>query len=136
MFRKPRREDFPILAEHEAMEPFHKADVLYALEWSSIAPGTGGWDLLLDSEAETRLISVVPPGSETPRFLIFRSGADVNVLWISDAPCGDVMEVGRYPTLRAAVLGLCPLPKELVRQINEAMESLYPRSLRQRHRQA
>jgi len=135
MFRKPRREDFPMLAKHEGVEPFHQADVLYALEWSAVAPGMGGWNLLVDQEAETRLISVVPPGSEAPRFLIFRAGADVDVLWIGDSPGEDAMEVGHYPTLRAAVLGLCPVPKEQIRRINEAMESLYPRALRRRHRQ-
>lgn len=132
MFKKPRREDFPILADDEGTAEFHKADVLYALEWSATAPGAGGWDVLVDDEARTRLVSVVPPGSNVPTFLIFRKGAETEVIWINPATTGEVLEVGRYPSLRAAVLALCPLHEALVQKVNEAMESLYPRTLRHR----
>ena len=38
---------------------FHRADILYALEWAAAAPGIGGWNVLLDDEQQTRQVSVV-----------------------------------------------------------------------------
>ncbi|HET8995801.1 MAG TPA: hypothetical protein VFN42_03965, partial [Acetobacteraceae bacterium] len=62
MFVRPQRDDFPVLATYGTLVEFHCADVLFALEWSAVAPGVGGWDVLIDDERHTRLISVVPPG--------------------------------------------------------------------------
>lgn len=132
MFKESDSEDSFALAADEGITEFHRADVLYALEWSAVAPGAGGWNIRIDNEEHTRLVSVVAPGSERPTFFIFWKGGAVVVVWRRPIGARDVMEVGRYPSLRAAVMALCPLHADIVQQVNESMEVLYPRSLRQR----
>jgi hypothetical protein len=74
---------------------------------------------------------VVPPGAEQPAFFITRDGAEVTIMWLRHKVAnGALVEVGRYSSLREAVLTLCPLCDDLREMVNEAMEVLYPRSLR------
>jgi hypothetical protein len=107
---------------------FHRADVLYALEWAAVAPGLGRWGVLLDNAEETRLVSVLPPGSDVPAFLIFR--AEGHVLVIPRSTRDGSERVRRFRNLREAVLAICPLDDEKAVAVNEAMEVLYPRSFR------
>lgn len=112
-------------------ETFHRADILFVLEWASVAPGLGGWNVLLDNEQETRKVSVVPPGTGHPAFFITRSGSEVALhRYRPGADPGQVIEFARYSSLREAVLTVCALSGEEIETINEAMELLYPRSLR------
>jgi hypothetical protein len=130
MFNKPQRHQFPVLAAEAGSATFARADVLFALEWSAVAPGIGGWDVLLDDERHTRLVSVVPPGADLPSFFICWKGSDVAVTWLAPSGEGKATEMARYTNLRAAVLALCPLDGDQMQAVNESMEILYPRSLR------
>jgi hypothetical protein len=112
-------------------EVFAYADVLYALEWASLAPGLGGWTVLLDDDHETREILVIPPGMEQPAFCIYRSGRDVLLSWLRPTdPQRPEFEVARVASLREAVLLLCPLSEESIAAVHDSMEVMYPRSLR------
>jgi hypothetical protein len=131
MSKKTRRPGDAALDATEATSVFHQADVLYALEWAAVAPGLGGWNLVLDDEKRTRLVSVIPPGAENPAFFITRQGGEVTITWLRQKVMdGSLVEVGRFGSLREAVLTLCPLCDDLKEVVNEAMEALYPRSLR------
>lgn len=132
MFNKPQRDACPVLTADAGKARFPRADVLFALEWSAIAPGIGGWDVLIDDEKRTKLVSVVPPGSDVPSFFIYGKGRDVVVTWLAPNGRGEVMEVGRFTSLRTAVLALCPLTTEQMEMVNESLEILYPRALRSR----
>ena len=112
-----------------AQAVFDRADVLYALEWAAVAPGIGGWTVLLDDEDQTREVSVVPPGMEQPAFCMTRVGRDVSLTWLRLGGRPD-FEVARPASLREAVHLLCPLSEECTQAVNQAMEALYPRSLR------
>lgn len=127
MFKKPQRGDPLVLAADEGTADFATADLLFAMEWSTVAPGFGGWEVLVDDEKRTRLVSVVPPGSEVPTFFAFWKGRDIVVVWRRPGGESKITEVGRFTNLRAAVLKLCPLHEESVQHINETMETLYPR---------
>ncbi len=132
MSKKARRTAEAALFSTEATSVFHSSDVLYALEWAAVAPGLGGWNLVLDDDRRTRLVSVVPPGAENPAFFISRDGGEVTVNWLRQKSIdGALVEVGRFSSLREAVLTLCPLSDDLKELVNEAMEVLYPRSLRE-----
>lgn len=110
---------------------FHNADVLYALEWAATAPGIGGWNVLLDDDKQTRKLSVVPPGSEHPTFFITRTGAEVTVNWLrTTVEQGVPVKIGGFASLREAVRALCALSDEQLESVNDAMEAMYPRSLR------
>ena len=130
MFRKPKSEATLMLGPDEGKATFHRGDVLFALEWSAVAPGMGGWDVLIDDERATRLVSVVPPGADTPAFFIYLKQRDVVVRWLAPSGKGEPLEVGRFTSLRAALRALCPLNEDQLQAVNEAMEILYPRSLR------
>lgn len=108
---------------------FDRADVLYALEWAAVAPGLGGWTVLVDDEHRTHEVSVIPPGMERPAFRITRVGREVALTWLRLGGQPE-FEVARLASLREAVHLLCPLSDECTEAVNEAMEALYPRSLR------
>jgi hypothetical protein len=132
MSRKTRRSAEATLFSGETTALFHQADVLYALEWAAVAPGLGGWNLVLDDDRRTRLISVVPPGAEQPAFFITRDGKEVTITWLRQKVVdGALVEVGRFASLREALLTLCPLCDDLKEVVNESMEVLYPRTLRE-----
>ena len=126
----PDRKYLNVMPGDDVCSSFARADILFALEWSATAPGIGGWDVLIDDELNTRLLSVVPPGSTVPSFFIFRDGGDVVVTWRAADASGVATEVGRWTNLRTAVLALCPLNDDLTEAVNNSMELLYPRSLR------
>lgn len=131
MSKKTRRPGEAALFATEATTLFHQADVLFVLEWAAVAPGLGGWNVVLDDDYATRLVSVIPPGAENPVFFITRDGGEVTITWLRQKSVdGALVEVGRYGNLREAVMTLCPLSDDQKELVNEAMEILYPRSLR------
>ena len=133
MSKKTRRTADAALFSTEKASVFHQADVLFALEWAAVAPGLGGWNLVLDDEQNTRLVSVIPPGAENPAFFITRDGSEVTISWLRQKTIdGVLVEVGRFASLRDAVLTLCPLSDDQKELVNDSMEVLYPRSLRDR----
>ena len=133
MSKKTRRPADAALFSTEKTSVFHQADVLFALEWAAVAPGLGGWNLVLDDEQNTRLVSVIPPGAENPAFFITRDGSEVTISWLRQKTIdGVLVEVGRFASLRDAVLTLCPLSDDQKELVNDSMEVLYPRSLRDR----
>jgi hypothetical protein len=114
MFDTPRCEDFPFLAGGEGIVDFAPRDTLFALEWAAVAPGLGGWNVL--------------PGSSTPTFIIFqRQGAAV-MAWLGPGSHREIIELERFGDLRAAVLTLCPLHMDLLREVNESVELLCART--------
>jgi hypothetical protein len=133
MSKKSRKTADSALFSAESMSVFHQADVLYALEWAAVAPGLGGWNVVLDDDRATRLISVIPPGAENPAFFITRDGIEVTINWLRQKTIdGVLVEVGRFASLREAALALCPLSDDQKELVNESMEILYPRSVRDR----
>jgi hypothetical protein len=130
MFRKPQPNDTLTLGPDEGKAKFDRADVLFALEWSALAPGIGGWDVLIDDERMTRLVSVVPPGADAPAFFIYWKGSEIVLTWQALNGKGEMMEVARFTNLRAAVLALCPLSEDQHMAVKDSMEIMYPRSLR------
>ncbi len=132
MSKKARRTAEATLFSADATALFHPADVLFALEWAAVAPGLGGWNVVLDDDRHTRLVSVVPPGAEKPAFFVTRDQTEVTISWLRQTVAdGALVEVGRFASLREALLTLCPLSDELKEIVNESMEMLYPRTLRE-----
>jgi len=132
MQKKVRRAADGAVFSTETTTVFHRADVLYALEWAAVAPGLGGWNIVLDDERQTRLVSVVPPGAEQPAFFVAREGNEITVTWLRQKSAdATLVEVGRFNSLREAVLTLCPLSDDMRELVNESMELLYPRTLRE-----
>jgi hypothetical protein len=131
MSKKVRRSAEAALFSAEKTTVFHPSDVLYALEWAAVAPGLGGWNLVLDDDRHTRLVSIVPPGAEHPVFFVNRFGNEITMTWLRQKPTeGTLVEVGTYKSLREAVLTLCPLSDDQRELVNESMEVLYPRARR------
>jgi hypothetical protein len=112
---------------------FHSADVLYVIAWATTAPGIDGWRVVIDDDAQTSLVSVIPPGSHVPVFFLTRQGEETIIKRQSHATGGGRAEVGRFDGLRTAILALCPLSDDQREEINERMETIYPRSLRGLH---
>jgi hypothetical protein len=108
--------------------PFHRADILYALEWAAVAPGVGRWNVVLDDPEDTRVVSIVPPGAEQPAYDIVRS--ELYVLLTPRLTPEDGVPVRCFASLREAVLAICPLDDATAVAVNEAMDVLYPRSPR------
>ncbi len=105
--------------------------MLYALEWATLAPGFGGWRVVVSDELRTELVSVVPPGAEFPIFFITPDGEEAVVERQRPRVLGGGHElVGRFDNLRDAVLALCPLDDDRREELNTRMEAIYPRSLR------
>lgn len=113
---------------------FQAADVLYALEWATLAPGLGGWRVIVSEGQKVELVSVVPPGAEFPIFFITPDGDEAVVERQRPRAVGGGYDpVGRFESLRDAVLALCKLDADQREELNTRMEAIYPRSLR-RHR--
>ena len=53
MSKKARRSAGAALFSTETGTVFHHAEVLYALEWAAIAPGLGGWNVVLDDDRQS-----------------------------------------------------------------------------------
>lgn len=85
-------------------------DLHFAVAWSRVAPGIGGWQLSVSEMTTGEIVEVIPPGAEFPVFYLLPRPAGVEIIRER------VMEVGggqvsmaTVPSLREAVLLLCPL---------------------------
>lgn len=117
-------DDIPIfhLAGSQPVGPrcFAPRDVQWALAWASVAPG--GWSAEIVASCDgDEYFGVTPPGSSVCVFLIDPDIYGAATLWRP----GQYDLVAHYPTLRDAVLALCPLePRQLgeVDALHEAFE--------------
>ena len=110
MPRKHRNSAAFLMNSNDQGAQFHPADILFVLEWASVAPGLGGWNVLLDNEAETRKVSVVPPGAESPAFFITRVGSEVALhRYNPGTKQAHLVEFARYSSLREAIQAVCSL---------------------------
>jgi hypothetical protein len=107
---------------------FHPSDIVFARGWSRLAPGIGGWTVLLDNGEAPEQVSILPPGAEHPVFFATREGRDV-VVKRKRATGGDdeLVEVGRFDGLRDAVLALCPIGDDAMEEIQLTLEKQFPR---------
>lgn len=128
MFKRPKMEEHLLLGSDEATATFSFAEVLFALEWSAVAPGMGGWDVLIDDERHTSLVSIVPPGAEVPCFFVYTKHHEVVLTWMPANRDTDLMEVGRFGSLTSALLALCPLSDDQMLAIEKSMEIFQPRT--------
>lgn len=92
---------------------FPVADLRFALAWSRAAPGLGGWQVTITQISSGEMVDVIPPGAEFPVFYILpRTGHVELVRERSIEVGGGQVVVARCPTLRDALLLLCPLSQE------------------------
>lgn len=113
------RRAMPDLPPHPPQTVQSKAfavdDLLFALAWSRLAPGLGGWRLSITEISTGEMVEIIPPGAEFPVFLILPRADHVEV--IRERPIeagGGQVRVATLPTLRDAVLLLCPLDAQHV----------------------
>ena len=89
---------------------FFTIDLCFALAWSRIAPGLGGWQTVIVQISSGKMIDVIPPRAE---FLVFhllpRTGHVELVHERSIEVGGGQVLVACCPRLRDALLPLCPL---------------------------
>ncbi len=103
---------------------FPPGDIQWALAWASVAPG--GWSAEIVASCDgDEYLAVTPPGSSECVFLIdanIDEGADV---WRP----GRYDSIANYPTLRDAVLALCPLEPRQLRAVHD-LQQAYERASR------
>ena len=101
------------LSSSSASGAFCVSDLCFALAWSRVAPGFGGWRIAFMQISTGEMIDVVPPGAEFPVFHILPRAGHVELMQEHSAEVGggEVL-VARCPTLRDALLLLCPLDPE------------------------
>ena len=94
-------------------------DLRFALAWSTAAPGFGGWRVEVVQVSSGEMVDVVPPGAEFPVFCVLPRVGYVEVIWEHAADAGGGQAtVARPPTLREALLLLCPLSAECLAEID------------------
>ncbi len=103
---------------------FPVADLEFSFAWSAVAPGIDGWRVELVQIASGEMLDVTPPGAEYPVFSILPRFGHVEV--IRERPLdfgggGGQVPVGRFPSLREAVLALCPLHKDEIAKIDREL---------------
>jgi hypothetical protein len=104
---------------------FHPSDIGFAVNWGGVAPGWGGWKVMVDKEEDPEVVAIAPPGLEDPIFFLHR---DVNEVVLAHEPPGaDRAEVARFANLREALLNLCPVSDEALEEIHLALERDFPR---------
>jgi hypothetical protein len=92
---------------------FAVSDLCFALAWSRVAPGFGGWQIAFMQISTGEMIDVVPPGAEFPVFHILPRAGHVELIQERSAEAGGgQVLVARCPALRDALLLLCPLGPE------------------------
>ena len=101
---------------------FPLEDLRFALAWSRMAPGLGGWQLGVSEMASGELVEVIPPGAEFPVFCILPRADGVEIIRerVMEVGGGQV-SVATVPTLRDAVLLLCPLGADAMAQVSQLM---------------
>ncbi len=92
---------------------FSVSDLCFALAWSRVAPGFGGWQIAFMQISSGEMIDVIPPGAEFPVFHILPRAGHVELIQehCADVGGGQVL-VAHCPALRDALLLLCPLDPE------------------------
>ena len=116
----------PAYAKVSLVTPvFHPSDIAFAIGWSNTAPGYGNWRVVVDHSTAAELISVIPPGCEDPVFFIARHGGEV--VMERQPPGGERSEVGRFRSMRDALLLLCPLDDDTLEEIQMGLERDFPR---------
>ena len=89
---------------------FSIADLRFALAWSAVAPGFGGWRAEVVQISTGEMLDVTPPGAESPVFCVMPRAGHVEVIRERPAEAGGgQVTVARPRTLRDALLLLCPL---------------------------
>ena len=89
---------------------FSIADLRFALGWSAVAPGFGGWRVEVVQISTGEMLDVTPPGAAFPVFCVMPRAGHVVVVHEHAAEAGGgQVTVARPRTLRDALLLLCPL---------------------------
>ena len=101
---------------------FPVEDLQFAIAWSRLAPGWGGWQASVSEMATGEIVEVTPPGAEFPLFYILPRACGVEVIRerVMEVGGGQV-SVATVPTLRDAVLLLCPLGPDALAQAGQAV---------------
>ncbi len=111
--------NFPV---HNAPMPaasFPIGDLQFALAWSQVAPGIGGWRLTVSEMTSGEMVEVTPPGAEFPTFYILPRAGLVEIIRERAMEVGGgQVRVGSVSSLKDAVLLLCPLSPAVVAQID------------------
>jgi hypothetical protein len=131
MARKSKKSNVVALFPQKQPTAFHIADVLYATCWSSLAPGVDGWRVVVPDDDQVTRVAVIPPGAEQPAFVVTREGHEAVVTRTTPAAGSATSTLGRFESLRHALLALCPLDPDKLEDLNTRMEVIYPRSLRE-----
>ena len=98
---------------------FPVAELRFALAWSAVAPGFGGWKVAVTHISSGEMIDVFPPGAEFPVFCVIPRTGHVDVIRERPAETGGGQEiVAQPPTLRDALLLLCPLGPGCIAEID------------------
>ena len=85
--------------------PFSEQDLAFALAWEVHAPGLGGWTVQIDTDEEgADMLLIDPPLVYGDGFVVRLDAAGVLVT----SPLG----LHRAPTVRDALLLICPLGRE------------------------
>ena len=100
---------------------FPLEDLQFALAWSQVAPGIGGWKLTVSEMTTGEIVEVTPPGAEFPVFYVLPRPNGVEIIRerVIEVGGGQV-PVALLPTLRDAVLLLCPLGPEATQHAEQA----------------
>ena len=97
---------------------FAPEDVAFALAWEVYAPGLGGWTVQMDEDDDgAEFLLVDPPLVYGDGFTVRRAPAGAIVTWRQ----GTV----QAPSVREAMLKICPLPAEVARGSRTARSRAY-----------
>lgn len=97
---------------------FSVADLRFALAWSRVAPGFGGWRIAVLQISTGEMVEVTPPGASFAAFCALpRTGYVELVQEGSMEDGGGQVTVAQSATLRDALLLLCPLSRESLAEI-------------------
>ena len=102
---------------------FPVEDLQFAMAWSRVAPGFGGWTLAVSEMTTGELVEVTPPGAEFPVFYVLPrpEGTEIIRERVIEVGGGQVSEA-MVPSLRDAVLLLCPLGSEGMEQLRHILQ--------------
>ena len=109
---------FPVRNSIHVDAAFPVGDLAFAMAWSRVAPGIGGWRLAVSEMTSGEIVEIIPPGAKLPVFYVLPRPGGAEIIWdCSTAVENDQVSLGLVPSLRDAVLLLCPLSLDLLAQI-------------------
>ncbi len=118
------------LSSSSASGAFSVSDLCFALAWSRVAPGFGGWRIVFLQISSGEMIDVVPPGAEFPVFHILPRAGHVELTQEHSAEVGGgQVLIARGPALRDALLLLCPLDPECLAAADAGQSSTFAETL-------